>query len=75
MLHTYNWRIYLSFLILIDASDTAGLLQKLTVGDNKTQEKEQEKVTVTDKEDKQAVDEHEKPDVGNCKKDELAPAA
>ncbi|KAI4353384.1 hypothetical protein L6164_002340 [Bauhinia variegata] len=38
-----------------DASDTAGLLEKLTVDDNKTKEEKQKEATVTDKEDKQTV--------------------
>ncbi|XP_050243970.1 ran-binding protein 1 homolog b-like [Quercus robur] len=62
-----------------DASDTAGLLEKLNVGDGKTEGKEQEeKPDVAKEEDKQtykeedkkAVDDQAKPEAGN--KDEPA---
>ncbi|KAK4551448.1 hypothetical protein RGQ29_032365 [Quercus rubra] len=48
-----------------DASDTAGLLEKLNVGDGKTEGKEQEeKPDVAKEEDKKAVDDQAKPEGG-----------
>ncbi|KAK9986143.1 hypothetical protein SO802_031094 [Lithocarpus litseifolius] len=53
-----------------DASDTAGLLEKLNVGDDKTKGKEQEEKPDVAKEDKKAVDDQAKPVAEN--KDEPA---
>lgn len=54
-----------------DASDTAGLLEKLNVGDDKTEGKgQEEKPDVAKEEDKKAVDDQAKPVAEN--KDEPA---